>query len=158
MRLTQFRNRSQSGDTIVEVLIAVAVVSVVLVGAFTIANKSSMQIRAAQERSEAQKLASSAIESLKSRTSTANALPLNKAYCQNLVTQATSTGALPTPVSTDDDSDYAAECRMTTAAEVGYYVSVMRTDNEGSFVIHARWDRIGGGDRQDVTYNYRLEP
>lgn len=56
------RNLNQAGDTIVEVLIAVVVVSVVLVGAYTISNASLRQIRMAQERGEAQKLATGILE------------------------------------------------------------------------------------------------
>ena len=58
------KNRAlhQKGDTIVEVLIAVVVVSVVLVGAYTISNASLRQIRMAQERGEAQKLAVGMLE------------------------------------------------------------------------------------------------
>jgi Tfp pilus assembly protein PilV len=156
VQLARFHKLTQKGDTIVEVLIAVAVVSAVLVGAFTIANRSSVQIRAAQERSEAQKLASSAIESLKARTTAANALALNKAYCIDLTHQATSSGTLK-PLAAEQDTDYNASCRSVGTA-VPYYISVTHVDNNGSFVIHARWDRVGGGDRQDVTYNYRLDP
>ncbi len=54
----------QTGDTIVEVLIAVVVVSVVLVGAYTISNASLRQIRISQERGEAQKIAAGHLERL----------------------------------------------------------------------------------------------
>lgn len=62
------KNRAlhQKGDTIVEVLIAVVVVSVVLVGAYTISNASLRQIRMAQERGEAQKLAVGELEKITS--------------------------------------------------------------------------------------------
>ena len=54
----------QRGDTIVEVLIATAVVSLVLTGAMSISNSSLKQIRGAQERSEAQAYAQSTVELL----------------------------------------------------------------------------------------------
>jgi len=54
----------QRGDTIVEVLIATAVVSLVLTGAMAISNSSLKQIRGAQERSEAQAYAQSTVELL----------------------------------------------------------------------------------------------
>ncbi len=57
---------NKAGDTIVEVLIAIGIVSSVLVGAFTISNLSLKQIRSAQERSEAQKVAEQAVENLDS--------------------------------------------------------------------------------------------
>lgn len=157
MRLVHSHKLNQTGDTIVEVLIAIAVVSVVIVSSFTIANKSSIQIRAAQERSEGLKLAASAIETIKARPTAANNLPLNKLYCQDLITQATANGDLPNLV-TEQDSDYAQPQCRSQLTTVPYFISVMRTDNEGSFVVHARWDRVGGGERQDITYSYRLNP
>lgn len=56
--------RHQQGDTIVEVLVALIIASAVLVGAFSISNLSQKQIRMAQERTEAQKIAEGAVESL----------------------------------------------------------------------------------------------
>lgn len=56
--------RQQEGDTIVEVLIALVIATVVLVGAFAISNMCLKQIRMAHERSEAQKIAEGAVESL----------------------------------------------------------------------------------------------
>lgn len=45
------------GDTLVEVLIAISIISAVLGGAYVSANRSSKAIRTAQERSEALKIA-----------------------------------------------------------------------------------------------------
>ena len=54
-----------AGDTIVEVLIAIAVVSLVLGGAFTSTRRSSNTTRTAQEQGEALKLAESQVEQIK---------------------------------------------------------------------------------------------
>ncbi len=62
-RLTQ--NINSVGDTIVEVLIAIAVVSLVLGGAFTSTRKSANATRTAQEQGEALKLAESQVEQIK---------------------------------------------------------------------------------------------
>lgn len=162
--LPTLRHKSQAGDTIVEVLIAVAIVSTVIVSAFTIANKSSLQIRAAQERSEAIKLGSSAIETIKAQPTLANALdssdPSSAPYCVDLQTKAIiGGGPLPAPLTNDKGSDYntSASCSLVSS-DVTYNVSVTRVNQEGSFVIHVRWDRVGGGQRQDITFNYRLNP
>jgi len=53
---------NQHGDTIVEVLIAASVVSLILVGSFNIANLSLRQIQGAKERNQALKIAESSIE------------------------------------------------------------------------------------------------
>jgi Tfp pilus assembly protein PilV len=64
------RTKSQTGDTIVEVLLSIAVLSSVLGGAFVSANHSLKSTRAAQERGEALKLVESQVEQL-------GATPLN---------------------------------------------------------------------------------
>ncbi|MCA9323505.1 prepilin-type N-terminal cleavage/methylation domain-containing protein, partial [Candidatus Saccharibacteria bacterium] len=61
-----FKNKnSQRGDTIVEVLLAMAVIGMVLGAAFGIANRSVAIGRSAQERTEALKIAESQVELLK---------------------------------------------------------------------------------------------
>lgn len=66
--MSNYRGREQ-GDTIVEVLIAIAVVSLVLAGAYVSTNRSLQATRAAQERVNALKLAESQMEQIKSLAS-----------------------------------------------------------------------------------------
>ncbi|HSX30213.1 MAG TPA: prepilin-type N-terminal cleavage/methylation domain-containing protein [Candidatus Saccharimonadales bacterium] len=71
MFIASSRNHSkQRGDTIVEVLIAMAVVSLILGGAYVTTNRSLLATRSAQERSIALKLAESQMERLKSLVAT----------------------------------------------------------------------------------------
>lgn len=65
MRIIKPRNARQAGDTIVEVLIAIAVVSGVLGITYSIMNRNQMIVRTNQERTEASKLAQQQIEMLK---------------------------------------------------------------------------------------------
>lgn len=57
--------KSVRGDTIVEVLLAIAITSVVLAGAYVAVSRSMKASRAAQERGEAVKVAEAQIEKLK---------------------------------------------------------------------------------------------
>ncbi|HYF97318.1 MAG TPA: hypothetical protein VD947_04775 [Patescibacteria group bacterium] len=57
--------KDRRGDTIVEVLIAVAVMSLVLAISYSLANKNSQFVRTAQERGEAQKYAEEQLERLR---------------------------------------------------------------------------------------------
>lgn len=57
--------RKQRGDTIIEVLFSVVIIGLALGAAFTLANRSLNIGRAAQERTEALKIAESRIELLK---------------------------------------------------------------------------------------------
>lgn len=50
--------KSQNGETIIEVLIAIMILSAILAGAFAISNRSQKTVQAGQERSQAQSLAS----------------------------------------------------------------------------------------------------
>ncbi len=65
MKKYQWQNINSAGDTIVEVLVAVAVVSLVLGGAFTSTRRSANATRTAQEQGEALKLAESQLEQIK---------------------------------------------------------------------------------------------
>ena len=55
----------QNGDTIIEVLIAISIVSLVLVTAYGISNRNTLEIEATQEQEQAQHLVESQIESLR---------------------------------------------------------------------------------------------
>ena len=57
--------KKQRGDTIIEVLLAMSVIGVVLGSAFGIANRSLATGRAAQERTDALKIAETQLELLK---------------------------------------------------------------------------------------------
>lgn len=68
MKCHKFGVNSQRGDTIVEVLIAIAIVSLVLTTAYVITNKNTRAIQANQERVQAQHLVESQIELLRTKT------------------------------------------------------------------------------------------
>lgn len=63
MRITALNN--QTGDTIIEVLLALAVLGFVIMGSYSIATKSLNGIRIAQERGEALKIAETQTEIIK---------------------------------------------------------------------------------------------
>lgn len=73
----------QAGDTIVEVVIAVAVVSSVLVGAFSLSSSSVRAIRDSEEHSEALQLLQGQVELIRAAAGTQGTLfafPLTK-FC-----------------------------------------------------------------------------
>lgn len=61
--------RNQRGDTIIEVMIAIAVVGMVLGASYRIANRALQTGRFAQEQTEALKIAESQVEKLKYKAS-----------------------------------------------------------------------------------------
>ena len=62
----QLKRLSQTGDTIVEVLVAIAVAGAVLGGAYSLINANVKSNQLAQERSNAVKIAESQVERLRS--------------------------------------------------------------------------------------------
>ena len=65
MRIMSAKRLTERGDTIVEVLIAISVMSLLIGGAFVLTNRSLQGTRAAQERLNALKLVESQLEQLK---------------------------------------------------------------------------------------------
>ncbi|MGH7195196.1 MAG: type IV pilus modification PilV family protein [Candidatus Saccharimonadales bacterium] len=66
MKLQFVKLTSQAGDTIVEVLIATAILGLILAGAYATSNRSLNSERDAQEHTQALTIAQSQIESLRS--------------------------------------------------------------------------------------------
>ena len=116
------------GDTIVEVLIATAVVSIILTGALAVANNSLKQIRSAQERSEAQAYVQSIVESLPPKNGATNS-----SFCMNRV------GEAKTPAD--------AECTS------GLFTNTVLKTND-VYAVTATWDGITGN-AQKLTIVYR---
>lgn len=136
----------QRGDTIVEVLIAMAVLGSVLVGSISIANKSLLRIQMAQERTGAQKVAQQSVEKM-SRLVLLDPSNVNPA----------------TPVPDFCiKSDYTKQTSPTTNAlcKDGIYTTVISRsitspDNLVTFNIAVTWDSLNGT-TENVTINYRV--
>jgi Tfp pilus assembly protein PilV len=139
---------SQKGDTIVEVLIAIAVITSVLGGAFVMTNRSLQNTRTAQERVNAVKLAESQVELLKDVVATnpdsifGAGTPAS--YC------ITSTGTVLSSTN--------ASCKMdasgtATTAEPAYNLAITRSGN--TFTVNTSWTSIRGGGNNSVQMKYR---
>jgi type II secretory pathway pseudopilin PulG len=160
MRLRQLL-RSQTGDTIVEVLIAVAVLTLVLTASFAVSNKGSQQNRQAQERNEGSKLVESQIESLRSALSSENFISLptgTSKFCLNSSGNIVTFGAYTPTIDPQADNldSYPAECKDPS----GLYVNFVERDsaNPNIFIAHTRWYRVGGGGVEEATRHYRIYP
>lgn len=153
--------RDSKGDTIVEVLIAMAVVAVVLGGAYSSANKSFANTRAAQERGEALKVAESQLESLNTlyKNRTVNIYDsINNVFClDNTPARVTIVGYDPAavPLLTTDFGRYPAECLK----QGRYHVSITYTQTsptaDDNFNVVVKWERFNGG-RDQLNAVYRL--
>jgi prepilin-type N-terminal cleavage/methylation domain-containing protein len=133
---------NQRGDTIVEVLIAVAIISLVLVTAFVITNKNTLAIQNNQERIQAQHLAEAQIEALRSQggvTASGN--------CFNGASETAACGSF-----TQSGSG------ATYSAKVEGPSGLNPPAPTGKYTITVRWTSLGGGSNNDssVTMAYRL--
>ena len=148
--MLMIRSRKQAGDTIVEVLIASAIVGLVLTGAFAVANASYKQIRMAQERGEAQRIAQGQTEQIEGLVQsnllyvTNPAPPSPYPFCFHPISGAAVVAS-------------SADCAQGT--EGRYRISIARTagltDNH-TFTVTVTWDSLNG--RQDrVAVDYRVK-
>jgi type II secretory pathway pseudopilin PulG len=145
--MKRFQIRTERGDTIVEVLISIAIVSLILGGAFVATNRSLVSTRDAQERSDGLKLVESQLEQLKNIAATDpdeifGSAPA--AYCIS------SSAAI---VSTDNLCKVNAAGVYVAGATPRYNLSISRVGN--IFTISNTWDGVTGQTAK-VQMKYRL--
>lgn len=163
----------QAGDTIVEVLIAIGVVSAIIGGAYASSNHSLRGSLQAQEHSVALKLAESQMESLdayiKSSSSNKTAIFSNNyLFCftithyfqrahdgGNVGTQ--QFGQLP-PNDSDNFSDYNVGCTNNVAIQgLNFYIAIDKTGSN-TFIAHVRWDSAVGSNHDEELVAYKALP
>lgn len=148
MRIT-FRRLKEQGDTIVEVLVAIGVTSLILGGAFVITNRSLQGTRQASERQNALKLVESQLEWIKSLSAT-DATTLFSAPMPACITSA---GAIVT------DSNAACFVNtdgapIPTSVQPRFHLSVSRSGN--TFTVRNTWDNVRGSGQDLVEMKYRV--
>lgn len=140
--------RNQRGDTIVEVLISIAVISLILGGAYVTTNNSLRAERGAQERTDASKLVESQIEALKNLADTGNTAMFNTSgFC------ITGGATISTSVNTNNTCKFNATGGNNNTTQPVYYINITR--NVNTFTITNTWDSIensGGKDTVQMTY------
>ena len=120
---------NQIGDTMVEVLISMAIVSMILGGAYVTSNKSLISIRDAQEHVDALKLASAEVELVKAITPTSGIL------CYTL------DGTIQT---------ISANCTLTNTGAINLtniqpsYKVAITVDATGTYKVQINWDTVSG--------------
>lgn len=149
MSATANRQR-QRGDTLVEVLICVLIVSIVLMGAYVTTQRSSRGIRNSQEHAEALKLVQSQLEQVRAdaEDDTPQVFMAGQPFC--MVAGAPVSGANAPQCSQDNTG-------APTTGQPQYKLSVTRVDSgdAGLFTVQAEWDDINGGTGRE-TLHYRL--
>lgn len=158
--------KNQRGDTIVEVLISVAVLSLVLTTTFALANRNSQANRQAAERGEALKIAQSEMERLKFYlSSTGVDIPApGSNFCMKLsgTEIVTLTGTLPTDPNSDKNLSntaiYSSQCQDGVGSL--YYRVVQRGagSNSNTYTAYVRWQAVTGNGVDQVAVVHKLYP
>jgi hypothetical protein len=169
------RKLTNCGDTIIEVLVCIAILMAVLSGAYLTANRSLENFRHSQERLEATKLAESQIEKIKQVVSE----PLNgrlfdlpnagdrvgRPFCLS------DTGLVPTKrdlnwsampsLATDPLSGSLYPSPQCFNIQGRYNLSIVYTQTDtdsyrqNQFTVRVRWFKLGGG-KEEVKMEYQL--
>lgn len=149
--------KNQRGDTIMEVLIAVAVLSLILTVSLALANRNTQGNRQAQERGEATKHTESQIELLKSYlASSANpVLPPNGNFCMK--DDGTPSDPIEGIVDETQEENFGAfngrdECKKGEF----YHVYINRAGD--TFTAHTRWVKVAGRGIDEATMVHRIYP
>jgi prepilin-type N-terminal cleavage/methylation domain-containing protein len=142
--------RGQRGDTIVEVLIAIAVISLVLGGAYVTTNRSLQATRSAQERGNALKLAETQMEQIKGLAAT-DPTALFSAPSPFCIRKTDSQ-----PVAATD-----AACRVNLSGDQAgsneqpsFRISILRDVND--FTLTETWDDVSGRQSNTLQLRYRV--
>ncbi len=159
-----FKALKQNGDTIVEVLLAIVVVSATLGAAFTTIDRGTDGARASQERAEALKYVESQIELFKAGASsgTAGLFGRGNAFCLTSsggVLEVKEAFTTPATVETLDGQslgDYTTECKNGSIPD-GYNVSISEAADH-VFTFRARWENVSGNNRDQIEIKYKLQP
>lgn len=139
----------ERGDTMVEVLIAIAVVSLILGGAYVTTNKSLQATRAAQERSIALKLAESQLERVKGLVAS-NPTSVFGPSAPSPFCVSSGTGM---PVSATDAACAVDSSGLPTTSEPIFHLSVARAGND--FVLTETWFNVSGRVGDSLQLRYR---
>lgn len=145
MRLKQLKQR---GDTIVEVLIATAVIGGVLGVSYSLVSNGVKNNQESQERSVAVKLAETQIESLRSYVSTHPSLPTNN-FCISGGSTIDINGSLPAP--NNNASNYPSGCITQNL-----YVAGVHPEGNNTYTIWVSWDSLKGP-RTQVSIAYKVQ-
>ena len=143
------KQKFENGDTIVEVLIAIAIVGTVLTGAFAISNRSLRQIQMAQEQTEGQKLASTSVEKLNGFVADNTAEFLDNASPNPAKFCIIRTGGQYKAVASSESSPNAACVK-------GRYTTTIYTVKKNTFQVDVTWEGLNGLP-QTAKFTYRIK-
>jgi type II secretory pathway pseudopilin PulG len=157
MKLKRFSRLNSAGDTIVEVLIVLAILSLAFSISSATANKGLSQSRNAEEHAQALGILKSQLEQLRTAITQNTTLPASGPFC---MTSSNSTQSFSPPYSavvgnaqgdTLQTPPYPALCTQDV-----YYSSIVLLPTSDTYELRVRWDGVGGLGRQQELMVYRI--
>lgn len=147
------KSNSQRGDTIVEVLISIAIIAVMLTSAYVLANRSLRTSIGANERAEAIALSQGQVELLKYEARTQNTTNFASLY-KNLVGFCLNENS---GVVTKTSLSSGAYCENYLGPNTQYAVRVeYLSATLDVFKISVQWDALNSGSRNSMEMFYRV--
>lgn len=157
MQLRRLR-RNQKGDTIVEVLIAIAIISSVLATSYAIMNSSVRANQDAQEHASGLKVAESQLELLKGWLALGNTLPAGvNSFCMK-TTPTISIEQISATVPSNNNGSYPTACKNADDdAPERFMTAIVREPAAGRFTVYIDWDGAKGR-RSSLNVVYKVYP
>lgn len=145
----------QGGETIVEVLMAAAIIGLSIGLAYGVGNRSLKTARQSQERTEAVKFAEGQTEQLKALSYEDSShdqgiFNVGQTYCLNRGRKKVSTGLNMGSLAADSLTQYNPNCVN------GLHHIAVTYSNDNNFTVYVRWFGIGQLKKEEVKINYRL--
>lgn len=129
----------QRGDTIIEVLMACAIVGMILVSAFIVINKTLNNSRQSQEHGEALKLAETQVERLTGLRANTSIYGGNQ-FCIDAANTYTPFGNSAYNTGQIDTGYYPGACQVNSLGNYKYNVSIHKTGADANrFYINVDW-------------------
>jgi type II secretory pathway pseudopilin PulG len=139
----------------VEVLIAIAVVSLILAGAYATTNRSLSATRAAQEQGIALKLAEAQVEQIKGLSATNPDALFGTLAPTTFCISSAGMVVNNAPVSTE--CSFSASGTGNNSVEPIFRISITRSNND-TFTLTERWVDVGGRNTDQIDVIYRTHP
>lgn len=160
MHIMKIKKLASRGDTIVEVMIVLAVLGLAMSICYATASRSLVNARQAQENAEASELVSSQIEQLRANsllpTSDGNS-PYNstvnntaKAFCF------AGSDMKDFSINAANLANFSSYSRVECIKDGRYHLAIKRAIGTNNFTVTAYWDSVSGEGQDSVTMNYKL--
>ncbi|HVC36672.1 MAG TPA: type II secretion system protein [Candidatus Dormibacteraeota bacterium] len=156
----------QTGDTIIEVLIVLAILGLSFGISYATANKGLLASRSAEEHSEALQLIDAQVELLRqaSSNSATNVFLSGGSFCMISANPPTPTYpvtalfAVPAVADNDSLTEYPPACVQGLYHESIQYYPNPPSGSQDVFTLYIRWTGLGGTNIQQEELTYKLHP